>query len=148
MQVIKNTFEHHLSAIYEEVCAQICKDLMMKEIIHFTSLGKWWLRNEEIDIVALDEESSTIYFAECKWSNKKVGTDIYENLVRKASLVDWHSSKRTEKFLLFSKSGFTSALLEHNRKENLILIHKAALKCSAGLRMRMGLCQGKTLPFL
>jgi len=127
IQSIKNTYEHHLSVLYEDACLQLMRDLMMKGIIRFTSLGKWWLRNEEINIVALDEESNTTYFAECKWSNKKVGTDIYENLVRKSSLVDWHKGKRNNKFLLFSKSGFTPALLDRKSKEDILLIHKDRL---------------------
>ena len=57
----------------------------------------------------------------------KVGTDIYENLVRKSSLVDWHQGKRNNKFLLFSKSGFTPALLDRKSKENILLIHKDRL---------------------
>ena len=102
----------------------ICKDLMKDGLIQYTTIGKWWSKDEEIDIVALDEEQKTAYFGECKWSNKKVGDDIYQDLLRKSQLVDWHKEMRKNKFILFSKSGFTQRMTEISKKENVLLVHK------------------------
>lgn len=74
--------------------------------------------------MALDEETKTAYFAECKWSNKKVGEDIYRDLVRKSHLADWFIDVRTNRFVLFSKSGFTQGMIELARKDNVLLVHK------------------------
>lgn len=117
-------FEHHVSLIYEDVCMDLCKDFAKDGLIQYTSIGKWWSKDEEIDIVALDEETKTAYFGECKWSNKKVGEDIYQALIRKSQLIDWHKDKRKEKFILFSKNGFTSRMIEISKKENVLLVHK------------------------
>ena len=122
--LIRGSFEHHVSTVYEEICSDLCADLAAEGIIHYTLIGRWWSRNEEIDIVALDEETKTVYFGECKWSNKKVGEDIYRNLVRKSALVDWHNDNRTEGFILFSKSGFTDGMIKTAKKEKVILIDK------------------------
>lgn len=124
LKQIKDTFEHHISTIYEDVCMDICKDLMKDGLIQYTTIGKWWSKDEEIDIVALDEEQKTAYFGECKWSNKKVGDDIYQDLLRKSQLVDWHKEMRKNKFILFSKSGFTQRMTEISKKENVLLVHK------------------------
>lgn len=124
LKQIKDTFEHHISTIYEDVCMGICKDLMKDGLIQFTTIGKWWSKDEEIDIVALDEEKKTAYFGECKWSNKKVGDDIYQNLIKKSRLVEWHKDKRKDRFILFSKNGFTSRMIEIAKKENVLLVQR------------------------
>jgi hypothetical protein len=38
-------------------------------------------------------------------------------------LVDWNKGKRKDRFMLFSKSGFTAKMLETAKKENVLLIH-------------------------
>src|SRR5659263_610187 len=91
------------------------------EDIPITSLGRWWSKNEEIDLVALDEENKTIWFGECKWSNRKVGTEVYQDLRRKSELVEWHAGRRNERFVLFSRSGFTPAMLDLAKREKVVL---------------------------
>ncbi len=127
LQLVRETFEHHISTMYEEVCMDICRDFMKKEIIQFTALGKWWSKDAEIDIVALDEETKTVYFGECKWSNKKVGDDIYHDLKTKSRSVDWHNDKRKDRFMLFSKSSFTQRMIDIAKKEGVLLVHKDAV---------------------
>lgn len=124
LKSIKDSFEHYVSTVYEDVCLDICKNLMADGLMQYTLIGKWWSREEEIDIVALDEETKTAYFAECKWSNKKVGEDIYKDLARKSQLVDWHNDKRKNRFVFFSKSGFTPKMIEIAKKEDILLVHK------------------------
>jgi AAA+ ATPase superfamily predicted ATPase len=120
--LMKDSFEHHVSTVYEDVCKALCRKLMSDGLIRYTTIGKWWSKSEEIDIVALDEDTKTAYFVECKWSNKKIGTDIYENLLRKARLVDWFNDARKERYLLFSKSGFTKDMIDIAKKENVVLL--------------------------
>jgi len=124
LKLIKNSFEQHVSKIYEDVCVDLCKNLMSAGLMQYTLIGRWWYKNEEIDIVALDEETKTAYFCECKWSNKKVGDNIYKDLVRKSQLVEWYKTRRKEKFVLFSKSGFTQRMMDIAGKEGTLLVHK------------------------
>jgi len=84
-------------------------------------MGRWWDRNEEIDIVALNEKENKILFGEAKWSNKPVGVNVYKNLRRKAKLVPWGSEDRVEYFCLFSKSGFTEDMKKTAKMENVVL---------------------------
>ncbi len=122
VNTIRETFDPHLSVVYEDVCREICRVLMKNGVMHFTSIGKWWLKNEEIDLVAIDEEERKIYFGECKWSRKKVSEDVYHDVVRKSGLIDWHTKKRQERFILFSKSGFTEAMHKLAKEKEIILI--------------------------
>ena len=121
LRLIKETFDRHLSFAFEDVCRQHCLELMREGRIRFSSIGRWWQKNEEIDIVALDEENKEIYFGEAKWSRNPVGADILDELKRKAALVDWNRGKRKEHFMLFSRSGFTDAVVKTASKENVIL---------------------------
>ncbi len=122
LRMIKETFDQHLSFVFEDVCKEYCLELMREGKIQFSSIGRWWQKNNEIDIVALDEEGKEIYFGEAKWSNKPVGIDILEQLREKATLVDWNKDKRKEHFMLFSKSGFTEAMLKKAKAEEIELI--------------------------
>ncbi|MBI3012369.1 MAG: DUF234 domain-containing protein [Elusimicrobia bacterium] len=122
VRIIKGSFHQHLSYVFEDICKEYCFELMKEGEIKFTSLGRWWQKNEEIDLVALDDEEKNIYFCEAKWSQKPVGTNILRDLQRKTSFVDWQCGKRKEHFILFSKSGFTADLKELSEKERIILV--------------------------
>jgi AAA+ ATPase superfamily predicted ATPase len=119
---INETFEQHLAFVYEDVCREICLDLLKEGAMEFSAIGRWWAKNEEIDLVALDDESKTVWFGECKWSIKKVGEDIYRDLQRKARLVDWGGGKRQERFILFSRSGFTTGMHQQAERDHVLLV--------------------------
>ncbi len=98
--------------------------------IKFTKIGKWWGidasrksgdNQEEIDVVAINEKTKDILFAECKWTNAKVGADLYIHLKRKAKLVQWHNDARKERFALFSKAGFTKEMKVLAKREHVLL---------------------------
>jgi AAA+ ATPase superfamily predicted ATPase len=127
LRMIKETFDQHLSLAFEDVCKQHCLELVREGRIRFSSIGGWWQRNEEIDIVALDEENKEIYFAEAKWSKKPVGVNVLDDLKRKAALVKWNREKRKEHFILFSRSGFTDAMVKTASREGVILFKREAL---------------------
>ncbi len=122
LKIIKENLEQHVSGIFEEVCRDICFDLMKNNLIQYTQIGKWWSKNAEIDIAALDEEDKTVWFGECKWSNKKVGENIYSELVEKSKLVDYFGKSQKNRYILFSKNGFTENMKKIALKENVLLI--------------------------
>ena len=99
----------------------------MPSVFPFTAVGRWWDRNEEIDIVALNREHDAILFGEVKWTEKPVGTDIYEELKKKSQKVQWGSGKRKEKFCLFSKKGFTSSMIRLAKEEEVALFQENRL---------------------
>jgi len=118
---IAETFDQFVAAAYEEVCREKCFSLMKEGRMAFTAIGRWWDRNEEADIVALDDEGGTAWFGECKWSRNKVGIDVYEDLVRKAGLVTWRAGARCDRFILFSRSGFTEAMTARALQDGVLL---------------------------
>jgi len=56
------------------------------------------------------QKENTILFGECKWSKNKVDIKLLDDLKQKSECIKWKIGKRTEKFILFSKSGFTEEL--------------------------------------
>lgn len=119
---IKESFEQHVSIVYEDICRELCLRFMREGHMHFTTIGKWWVKNQEIDLVAMDEEDKTIYFGECKWSSRKVGEDVFSDLAKKSTLVDWNIGKRKERFILFSKRGFTESMRKLAKEEDVLLV--------------------------
>lgn len=76
---IKNDFLAVVAENYEAICEEIIRS-HEERLFPLERIGRWWDRNEEIDLIALNEEQKKILFGEAKWSNKAVGVDIYEDL--------------------------------------------------------------------
>ena len=88
-------------------------------------VGRWWNRQDEIDVVALGEDSALL--GECKWTRRPVGVNILQDLQRKAQpLVEQHGW-RSISYALFSRSGFTPALERRAEEEGIRLIDLAQL---------------------
>ena len=126
IKIINSDFNLLVSENYEKVALEIVKE---HESIFFEieRISRWWDRNEEIDLVALNEKEDNILFGEVKWSNKPVGINIYENLKRKAKLLQWGSKNRKEYYCMFSKSGFTEEMIKLAKKEGVKLFHRDLL---------------------
>lgn len=129
LKKIKNSFSVLLAKNYEKVAKQIFQQAVRQEKIplKFVAYGRWWDKNEEIDLVGINLEANTILFGEVKWSNKPVGTDIFNNLKRKSRKVEWGRKNRQEHFCLFSKSGFTKDMFRLAKDEKVYLFHKDRL---------------------
>jgi AAA+ ATPase superfamily predicted ATPase len=94
-------FEHYVSGKFESF---ICEIISLGHLGSFERAGRWWHKENEIDIVALNEREKRILFAECKWKDKVDAEKVLGALKEKAKLVDWKSGKRKESFAVFAKS--------------------------------------------
>ena len=88
----------------------------------FTSIGWWWHKDVEIDIVALNENTDEIVFCECKWQNREIGVGVLKDLRDKSKYVRWNNSTRVERFMVVSKSGFTREAVGYAGAHNFILL--------------------------
>jgi AAA+ ATPase superfamily predicted ATPase len=122
-----------LAENYERIACEVFMDVLIAgrdEAYPLAGLeycGRWWNKTGEIDLVAINSRTNEIIFGEVKWSNKPVGTNIYEELKRTSQAVDWGKQDRKEYFVLFSKSGFTPAMKAKAKKERVYLFHKDKL---------------------
>lgn len=126
MRILKESFIHLTALTYEKVCQELLWEYK-DAIFPFEQVGRWWGNEQEIDIVALNNQTKEILFGEVKWSNRFVGIHILNELKNKARYVKWQIKKRKEYFLLCSKSGFTREILDMAKKENIFLIQKDIL---------------------
>ena len=125
---IEKELPAYMGKRFEKVCIEF---LWTNKIFEFTKIGRWWGVNKnkesnvreplEIDIVALNENTKEICFAECKWQEKKVKKHIASELLEKAGYVDWNIKKRKEYFIIFSKSGFEKSCLEFCKQRGILL---------------------------
>ena len=51
---------------------------------YFHRIGRWWDRQSEIDLVALNPETRQTLFVECKWTSTPVGPDVLQTLKHRA----------------------------------------------------------------
>ena len=70
----------------------------------------------DIDVVALNEKSKEILFAECKWKEKINARKVAKELAEKSQYVQWHNAERRESFAIFAKS-FSKRINEFEGKK-------------------------------
>ncbi len=102
---IYDSLDQYVSYIFEDICREMITILYPQ-----FEVGRWWFREHEIDIVGLNEEENNIILSECKWTKSRIGFTLLNDLKEKAGKVRWNNKNREEKYLLFSKSGFTDDL--------------------------------------
>ncbi|MBL7147896.1 MAG: ATP-binding protein [Nanoarchaeota archaeon] len=116
---IKGNVNSYVGKRFEKVCEEF---LEKNQIFRFDLIGKQWGKVKgaekgkntyEIDIVALNEETKEILFAECKWKDKVNPKKIIEELKEKSKYMDWNNDKRKEYYAIFAKS-FSKKIKEKN----------------------------------
>ena len=84
-------------------------------------IGRWWIDDEEIDVVAINDAEKTLFVGECKWTQRPIGTNILTDLQRKAQRVIEQEKGWQIQYGLFAKSGFTPDLKTIAAKESVLL---------------------------
>ncbi len=91
-----------MGPLFEEIVRQYIWKLTYN---NFNKIGKWWHKDQEIDLVALNENKKQIAFFECKW--KTLGYNqslkILKELKEKTPYVKWFNKQRKEQYGLIAK---------------------------------------------
>jgi AAA+ ATPase superfamily predicted ATPase len=116
---IREDYNTYLGHTFEQATPDILIEMKRKNQLPFTftTIGKWWFKNNEIDLIALDEEKETATFLEVKWSTltKQDCQRILKSLETKTALFRWKhrqkcfgivAKKITEKEQLRNKGYF------------------------------------------
>lgn len=103
---IKQDYNTYLGHAYEQIVSEFLSEMQANRTLpfNFTSIGKWWYKQDEIDLIALDEENQTATFIETKWSNLNQ-TDcqrILQNLRNKTKQFGW--KQKNENYAIVAKS--------------------------------------------
>lgn len=115
----------YMGRVFEEICKQYLWMQLLegKSPIEFHSLGRWWgndpIRKSqaEVDIMGEQDRESAL-FAECKWRNEKVDSDVLETLIGRSELFRYKKAH----YYLFSKSGFTKGCTELAEKDGRVTL--------------------------
>ncbi len=123
LQTIRTGFDAYVGQTgYEEVCRRTLIQLGDSGNLPFVPerIGRVWTRTAEFDVAAIDHKHRAVILGECKWTSKKAGLDLLQNLERKTSLF-----KRLNDFkityALFCRSGFERRLLTEAKTRGIML---------------------------
>lgn len=93
--LISNEFNSYLGKSFEDVCREF---LINNKIFNFKKIGKWWHKDIEVDIAALNDQESLS--GECKWQDNVDAKKILEELKKKTEI--FNEGKKT--YAIFAKS--------------------------------------------
>ncbi len=106
VKLMEDDYPRFMGEVFEDVCR---KNLRRMNIPVFrspgTKIGRWWHKDKEIDIAALNEDTKEIAFFECKWKDLSRGEvlKIIEELKEKAGYVRWNNNERKEYYGVIAK---------------------------------------------
>ncbi len=120
------TYSEYMGIVFEKVCRDylMAKNAVGELPILFTSIARWWGTNPidrtqvEIDLIAKDNKDYLI--CECKWRNEKLDIGVLRTLKEKADL--FTKARSQTWYVLFSKSGFTDAVMEEAEKDDSMIL--------------------------
>jgi AAA+ ATPase superfamily predicted ATPase len=123
--VYRNEVEPHIDLymgpLFEEICKQYLMNFAKGLRFSIREIGGWWGGNpetkkqEEVDIIAFNGKNAI--FGECKWRSDPVDLSMLKEIKRKASLFHRFDKKY---YYLFSRSGFTSGIIEEAERDGSI----------------------------
>lgn len=117
----------YMGPVFEDICRQYLVRRAKGGILPFVphAIGKWWGNNpvikaqDDVDLLALDRKGERGIFVECKFRNRPMGMDEYDDLVTATEAFPGVK----EKWLIFiSKSGFTEAVKRRAGEEGAELV--------------------------
>ena len=115
---IKQDFSQYVSFVFEKVCLDYIKNINLP--FQVQKYGKWWDKNEEIDIIVIGENE--ILFGECKYWNNIAGVNVFKELIEKSEKVKVQDKNLKKFYAICSKKGFSRKLIKLSKNnENLML---------------------------
>lgn len=118
---VKPQLDEYTSRIFETVCRDYLRKLNMQNKLpfHFTKIGRWWDKQNELDIMATDKEKNHFILGECKFKNSDFDLSDMNSTIAK-----FKSMKKDAKvyYYLFSKSGFTDEVMKTAKEKDIRLV--------------------------
>lgn len=123
---VEPDYNSYMGLVFEKVCIDYLsvKNARGELPILFTTIGRWWGTNpithgqEEIDLIANDGKD--YIFGECKWRNEKMDISVLYGLKEKSDI--FNKDRKSTYYILFSKSGFTDAVITEAKVDNSIML--------------------------
>ncbi|MFA5331422.1 MAG: ATP-binding protein [Methanoregula sp.] len=103
---IEPQFTQYIGKAFESMVEDLFCEFNREGLLpfRFDTIGNWWDKGEEIDLVALQKESSSILFCECKWQDRVDAEKLLLQLKKKAAAVPWMDKSRKEYYCIVARS--------------------------------------------
>jgi AAA+ ATPase superfamily predicted ATPase len=113
-QRVRPDLEHFAATAFEEASRDFITARARAGGLSFLpeQIGSWWGREAELDVLAINQAERRALVAECKWSVNLVGTNILEDLKRRAGILARENGIQHLQYAMFARRGFTRALKE------------------------------------
>jgi AAA+ ATPase superfamily predicted ATPase len=128
---VRQTVQKNLSTftgpVFEDLCNQWIIERSAQGRLPFQPerCGTWWQHNMEIDVLAYGEDAAM--FGECKWKSRPIGMNTLDELKAKAIPLAKKQGWKRIYYALFSRSGFTPAIVNFAKENNLLLVDPKTL---------------------
>ena len=124
-QAVKKYYSDYMGLVFEKMCQEYLSRYAKNLPILLSAVGQWWgtdskTRKEvQIDIVGTPVEGGEYLIGSCKYRNEKIGIDELELIQKYASVF---RKDGVFHYFIFSKGGFTPALLEAGERGEVTLL--------------------------
>lgn len=105
-QFIMQSYDHHCGQCFENLVQEFIREKIILPDKSWEPLGRWWVKEKEIDEVGISEKERTILFCEVKWSDLSRSDliKIRTQLQLKASDVLRHPDDRKEIYCIIGRT--------------------------------------------
>ncbi|MCC8151831.1 MAG: ATP-binding protein [Lachnospiraceae bacterium] len=124
---IMENISDFMGLAFENICKQyLIRQAKLKKL-PFTPayIGKWWGNNpviraqDDVDLLALDKKKTEGIFCECKFTNRPMPMEEYDDLITATQAFPENMKKH---LLFISKNGFTAPVKKRADEEGAILM--------------------------
>ena len=124
---IMNDISEFMGLAFEEICKQYLIHQAKQKKLSFVPayIGKWWGNNpairaqDDIDLLALNKKKTEGIFCECKFTNKPMPMEEYEDLLLAAKAFPETMKKQ---LMFISKSGYVDSVKRRAEEEGALLL--------------------------
>jgi AAA+ ATPase superfamily predicted ATPase len=115
--------DEFMGEAFEEICREHARRFSQETLAApAQEVGRVWHADFDIDVAGKLLDGSMIY-GECKWWKDPVGENILDQLIERASLTGYGRDNLKRQFVLYSRSGFTTALQRRAASQAGIVLH-------------------------
>ena len=101
---VRKDYPQYMGLVFEKICRQFVFELVRRKKLDYEKVGKWWYRDSEIDLMAVNAERREVLFGECKWQDGVNPDEVVARLKGKTGSVRWNDGRRSERYAVFAKS--------------------------------------------
>ncbi|MBI2578355.1 MAG: ATP-binding protein [Candidatus Aenigmarchaeota archaeon] len=112
---VRSNFTAFVGKAFEGVCREFLIEANAKGRLPFsaTNIGRWWSRQEEMDMVAFNKKTKEMLFCECKWKDNADPNAVISGLKKKSEQVELFKKDRKDYYAVFARS-FSKRIRENN----------------------------------